>query len=379
MSDSLRIELGPLSVGALHELLRTRIGAVLPRPTLLRIWERRAGIRSSPSSSRARFSAEAAEWIRARSCRFPRIWKSSFTSASIGSGLPGSRLHASLPRSPIRRAPRRSGRRPPGRGRTSRRDRRPNPRGRRGASPLHPPPAPLGGLVARHTGAASVAPRAARRGRSEHGGTSAASRARHHPAEPRDRRPPRGGGRERARTGSSRCRRRAGRAGSPAHASRGCRGLAPARPRLRRSAPRGRRRPPRDRPARAGATKPPLAGAARAAVLVHLADTVAELVGPREAVDLYREALTEADGNARPQGGDSPQPCRPRDVTEDRNRGLAHAELAVEAASRAGDAALRCKALASVRVPALPCRARHSARADGGGARTRAVAAATGR
>ena len=39
----LRIELGPLSVGALHELLRTRIGAVFPRPTLLRIWETSAG------------------------------------------------------------------------------------------------------------------------------------------------------------------------------------------------------------------------------------------------------------------------------------------------------------------------------------------------
>jgi DNA-binding CsgD family transcriptional regulator len=39
----LRIELGPLSVGALHELLRTRLGAVLPRPTLLRIWETSGG------------------------------------------------------------------------------------------------------------------------------------------------------------------------------------------------------------------------------------------------------------------------------------------------------------------------------------------------
>ena len=34
-------------------------------------------------------------------------------------------------------------------------------------------------------------------------------------------------------------------------------------------------------------------------------------------------------------------------VTEERHRGLAHAELAVEAASRAGDAALRCRALAT--------------------------------
>jgi DNA-binding CsgD family transcriptional regulator len=39
----LTIEVGPLSVGALNELLRTRIGAVLPRPTLLRIWETSGG------------------------------------------------------------------------------------------------------------------------------------------------------------------------------------------------------------------------------------------------------------------------------------------------------------------------------------------------
>lgn len=39
----LSIELGPLSVGALHELLRTRAGAFLPRPTLLRIWETSGG------------------------------------------------------------------------------------------------------------------------------------------------------------------------------------------------------------------------------------------------------------------------------------------------------------------------------------------------
>lgn len=37
------IELGPFSVGALGELLRTRAGVVLPRPTLLRIWETSGG------------------------------------------------------------------------------------------------------------------------------------------------------------------------------------------------------------------------------------------------------------------------------------------------------------------------------------------------
>ena len=39
-------------------------------------------------------------------------------------------------------------------------------------------------------------------------------------------------------------------------------------------------------------------GLARAAVLVRLAHAVADVVGPREAVDLYREALAEAEGDA---------------------------------------------------------------------------------
>jgi DNA-binding CsgD family transcriptional regulator len=39
----LELELGPLSVGALHELLRTRVGVAFPRPVLLRIWETSGG------------------------------------------------------------------------------------------------------------------------------------------------------------------------------------------------------------------------------------------------------------------------------------------------------------------------------------------------
>jgi DNA-binding CsgD family transcriptional regulator len=39
----LELALGPLSVGALHELLRSRVDIALPRPALLRIWERSAG------------------------------------------------------------------------------------------------------------------------------------------------------------------------------------------------------------------------------------------------------------------------------------------------------------------------------------------------
>ena len=39
----LRLELGPLSLGALHELLRARLGSGVARPTLRRIWETSCG------------------------------------------------------------------------------------------------------------------------------------------------------------------------------------------------------------------------------------------------------------------------------------------------------------------------------------------------
>jgi DNA-binding CsgD family transcriptional regulator len=39
----LELELGPLSIGALHELLRTRVDVAFPRPVLLRIWETSGG------------------------------------------------------------------------------------------------------------------------------------------------------------------------------------------------------------------------------------------------------------------------------------------------------------------------------------------------
>jgi DNA-binding CsgD family transcriptional regulator len=91
-------------------------------------------------------------------------------------------------------------------------------------------------------------------------------------------------------------------------------------------------------------TAPP--GAARAAVLVRLARTVDVVLGDREAIDLYREALAEAEGDdalvAEIHLSLGPAVA----VTEDGNRGLEHTELAVQAASRTGDAALRCRALA---------------------------------
>ena len=42
-SDCERIEIDGLSVGAIHELLRTRLDATFPRPTLVRIWETSGG------------------------------------------------------------------------------------------------------------------------------------------------------------------------------------------------------------------------------------------------------------------------------------------------------------------------------------------------
>jgi DNA-binding CsgD family transcriptional regulator len=85
-------------------------------------------------------------------------------------------------------------------------------------------------------------------------------------------------------------------------------------------------------------------GLARSAVLVRLAGTVRDLVGPRKAIDLYRQALAEAEGDPALEAEIH---LNLVDLDLDRNRELAHAELAAEAALRAGVAALRCKALAN--------------------------------
>jgi DNA-binding CsgD family transcriptional regulator len=88
-------------------------------------------------------------------------------------------------------------------------------------------------------------------------------------------------------------------------------------------------------------------GLEHAAVLARLAYTVAHRVDPRTGVDLYREALVEAEGNATLEAEIHLNLADLVRVTEDRNQALAHAELAIDAASRAGDAALRCQALAT--------------------------------
>ena len=92
-------------------------------------------------------------------------------------------------------------------------------------------------------------------------------------------------------------------------------------------------------------TAPP--GAARAAVLVRLASVLNDFVGLRNALDRYRAALAEADGDEALQAEIQLNLAELVAATEDRNSALSHAERAVEAASRAGDAALRCRALAT--------------------------------
>ena len=92
-------------------------------------------------------------------------------------------------------------------------------------------------------------------------------------------------------------------------------------------------------------TTPP--GAARAAVLIRLARTVSTIVGPREAVSLYQKALAETRGDAATEAEIHLSLAGAVSETESRSRGLAHAELAVQAASRVGDDALRRNALAA--------------------------------
>jgi DNA-binding CsgD family transcriptional regulator len=84
-------------------------------------------------------------------------------------------------------------------------------------------------------------------------------------------------------------------------------------------------------------------GSARAAVLVHLAFAVEE----RRAIKLYREALAQAEGDSALMAEIHMNLAGLVMVTEEQHHALAHAELAVEAASRTGDATLRCRALAN--------------------------------
>ena len=84
-------------------------------------------------------------------------------------------------------------------------------------------------------------------------------------------------------------------------------------------------------------------GLARAAVLARLAFVVGDLVGHRRAVELCREALAEAEGDPTLEAEIH---LELSNLKQDLNRDLEHAELAVEAASRAGAVELRVRTLA---------------------------------
>jgi DNA-binding CsgD family transcriptional regulator len=89
------------------------------------------------------------------------------------------------------------------------------------------------------------------------------------------------------------------------------------------------------------------AGLARAKLLAREADVEDRFIGPRRAIALYREALAEADGDDALVAAVHKGLAGLVMVSEERNEGLEHARRAVEAASRTGDAALRCEALAA--------------------------------
>ena len=97
-----RVDVGGLSVGATHELLRTRLDATFPRPTLIRLWETSRG---NPF-----FALELANALQRRGgtlapgeeLPIPPTSTSSCTSASTVSARRRSRSRAPSRRSPIR-------------------------------------------------------------------------------------------------------------------------------------------------------------------------------------------------------------------------------------------------------------------------------------
>ena len=85
-------------------------------------------------------------------------------------------------------------------------------------------------------------------------------------------------------------------------------------------------------------------GNERATIVAQLAGVQAS---PQDAVALYREALSEAEGDDALQATIHLRLAGLMRLTEGIERGMEHGELAVRAASRVGDAALRCRALAA--------------------------------
>jgi len=85
-------------------------------------------------------------------------------------------------------------------------------------------------------------------------------------------------------------------------------------------------------------------GNERATLVAHLAGVQAR---PQEAVALYCEALSEAEGDDALEATIHLRLAALMRFTEGIERGMEHGELAARAASRVGDTALRCRALAA--------------------------------
>ncbi len=340
----LTIELGPLSVGALHELLRTRVGVVLPRPTLLRIWEtsggnpffalelanvlQRRGGRIDPGeelpipSSLEDLVHERVDRLRAPGLEVARLVAAladptvrlveAAAAREAASGLSDAlearilELDGNLLRftHPLLRSAVWS---------------RATPEQRRSLHARLAEVAPSAEERARHLALATVEPsrtiaslleEAAESAHARGAPTSAAELAelavRLTPAEDVDE----------VRRRVLDCAERHREAGD------GRRAIVLLEQSLDAAPP----------------------GPARAAILMHLAHAVAYLDGPRRAVDLSREALAEAEGDAALEAQIHIDLAN---LWRDRKRGLAHAELAIGAASRADDPALRCRALST--------------------------------
>jgi len=85
-------------------------------------------------------------------------------------------------------------------------------------------------------------------------------------------------------------------------------------------------------------------GSERATIVAQLARVQAS---PQHAVALYREALSEAEGDDAVQATVHLRLANLMRLSDGVERGIEHGELAVRAAARVGDAALRCRALAA--------------------------------
>jgi DNA-binding CsgD family transcriptional regulator len=88
-------------------------------------------------------------------------------------------------------------------------------------------------------------------------------------------------------------------------------------------------------------------GAARAAVLFHLAEVRYGVTGPYAALELHRQAIAETAGDHGLEADIHLAAAMCLRLTESVDSGLEHAEAAVRAASRAGDETLMCRALAA--------------------------------